>query len=194
MPRKITPRAGFALLGSIIVLLAGCSTASEPGVTSPADSVDGRPAWSGTYDFTATFQTYTAPDPASACSIGDCPHKTVAAPGSSSLAGSLVLGAGLAQANASLRYPVASFVLSELDCRLSTSCFARTVKYDDNPAITVLADTLLQMATLGASGESVYLDTGRMAGDSITGSVNWYVFFGVASQYYGGTYVARRRR
>ena len=185
MRRNHQSRAERLLIASLMVLLTGCAGDATSGTHETLAT------GAGTYDLAATFQTFTAPDPAANCLINNCPHKSATIPPGSSLSGALTLGAPT-QSGGRLVYPVPSSVINEVDCRGGTSCFSRSVEYGSS-SMSFFADALQETAGFGASGENVYIRTASMAGDSLAGSLDWYVFNGVAYQYYSGTFVAHRR-
>ena len=186
MTNQNRTRAGFAILAISAGLVVGCGTTDPPG-TRP------KHALVGAYDVTAILQTFRAPDPAVSCMIENCPHKTVPAAAGSSFAGRLIIADSVVTTSSgALLFPLDSAFISEVDCASGTACFSRMVTYHSG-GITLANDTLSGTAGFSADGEYFYLDTGRVAGDSVAGTFSWYTFSGVASRNYSGTYVARRR-
>ncbi len=188
MTRGVRTHGRRAILATLAALLAGCGSTTNPGGSGPKHPMV------GTYDVTTLLQTYWAPDPAVACMISNCPHKRVPAAAGSSFAGRLLVADSVVTTTGgAVRFPVDSMFASEVDCANGSSCFSRMVAYH-SAGITLAKDTLSGTAGFSADGEQLYLDTGRFAGDSITGTFSWYTASGVASRVYDGTYVARRRR
>ena len=143
----------------------------------------------GTYDVTTTLTSFT---------YGIDYPKTTVPSGPAALAGTFVIGDSAVVGTAD------TVVLSQFTAALAEKAcdgtqppctggtFDRSVVYYGPLVVTGDTTGVTGHITTG-SGEQIVLRTGRLAGDSIVGTLDWYTGLGRASRYYFGTYKARRR-
>jgi hypothetical protein len=185
------PLRNIALAG-VCALLSAAATGCGGDSTGPDAS---KFPVVGTYDVTTTLHTLSYP---THCTT-TCDMQVVPA-GLAALSGTLTVADSVVVKGQDVILPLYSASMHENPCiETNPPCtgatFDRLVAYSGGyQNFTVSGDTMGVTANFGASGEMLRLTSGRFAGDSIVGTIQWYTFLGVASQYYEGTFVARRQR
>jgi len=148
----------------------------------------------GSYTVTTVLQTYSYPSSCTtSCSM------TVVPAGPAMLSGTLTIGDSAVTTGSDVHLPLFSASMHENPCDGSQppctgGTFDRTTSYTIGyKDLTVSGDTSGVTGAFGASGETLVITSGKFVADSIVGTLRWYTFLGVASQYYDGTFVARRQ-
>jgi hypothetical protein len=166
---------------------AACSDSTGPGAS--------RHPIVGSYDVTTTLQSYAYPtNCATSCTMN------VVSAGPARLSGTMTIGDSVVTTASGVRLPLYSAVMHENPCDgtqppCTGGTFDRTTSYTTGyQDLTVSGDTMGVTGALGASGETLVITSGTFAADSIVGTLRWHTFLGVASEYYDGTFVARRKR
>lgn len=149
----------------------------------------------GSYDVTTVLESYTYP---TNCTT-TCTMNTVSA-GPAGLSGMLTVGDSVVATGSDVRLPLVTVTMHENPCDsaqppCSGGTSDRTTSYTTGyQDLEVSGDTMGVTGAFAASGETLVITSGKFAADSIVGTLRWYTFLGVATQYYEGTFVARRRR
>jgi hypothetical protein len=184
--RRCAGRPAIAVAAAIALVVA-CREPSAPhGPEHPAV---------GTYDFTTRLDTFTY-------FTGHSPfdHATIPA-GVAALSGTFVVeDSGIIVSPTVARLPAFHATLQETQCSSAPALCdspmpSATVSYSSGSDMVIVVDSLVGPTRLySVSGEAVTLGGGRMFADSIVGTVEWYAKLGPTGNFYGGTFVARRRR
>lgn len=181
----IRPAVALAIVSTMALVLA-CSDATGPA--GPKHPIV------GSYDVSTVLQTYSYPtNCTTTCSM------TVVPAGPAALSGTLTIGDSVVTAGSDVRLPLFSVAMHENPCDgtqppCTGGTFDRTTSYTTGyQDLEVTGDTMGVTGAFGASGETFVITSGRFADGRIVGTFHWYTFLGVASQYYEGTFVARRQ-
>ena len=180
--RAVHRRCTAALLtaGVALVFSIACRDATGPDRAHPAV---------GTYDVVTTLTSLTSRMLGSSTTVPSGP---------AALSGAFVVGNSAVVGTAdTVVLPQFTAALDETACDgTAPTCaggvLVRSATYHGSVRVTGDTMGITGFVTTG-SGESLWLQ-GRVAGDSIVGSLNWYVSLGGAlAQYYSGTFRAQRR-